>query len=67
MTTQREWLDGLAAAADDLHYFIVSIEPRKITLDRFPGPITVTIESVLLNGQLLRTLLRPQLATGEKP
>lgn len=56
---QAEFLADLADAAEDLGAHIRAIGPKSIEL-YWGNDVSVTIESVLLSGALLRSVLRPR-------
>jgi hypothetical protein len=58
---QTEWMTAISDIADELGYGIVSLGPSKVVLAAFRGKkgVDITIESVFLNGALLRELLVP--------
>jgi hypothetical protein len=51
------WLRELGEAADELGYGVVEIRPGSIELGA--GDLTVSVESILLSGALLREVIRP--------
>ena len=58
---QAQRLREFGEAADDLGYFIVSLEPAEVVLEpKRPGwHDRITVESKLLDGAYLRRVLKP--------
>lgn len=58
---QAEWMAEIGKAADELGLGILELEPGRIRFRpaRRKADVTVTVESVFLSGDLLRSLVRP--------
>ena len=56
---QEDWLRDIGKAADDLGYGVTFLEPRQVEIIpvRDQREIRIRIDSIFLNGDLLRELL----------
>ena len=63
MSNQGNWMRDIADAADDLGYGIEGLTPAEIILST--DKVRVKVESPLLSGTLLRTILATPTPTEE--